>query len=366
MNRGIESFFRECFDGLHPLAGAAGIKLELVKGRGECREDEHRVWCLPRTGSAARTLGAMIRRSSYAVEQLSSLPGIIRRIRRERPDAILYSDGDMARWLYRLRGAIGVPFRLIYSNGAPMKAPFMYCDHVQQVTPFFLQQALDAGESPQRQLLAPYGIRVPAGDVQFDPKQQEQVRRELELPVDRQIVLSVGWISAYHKRMDYLIEEVASMASPRPFLVMLGAMDEKTPPILRLAREKLGQENFAARSVPYEQVARYYLAADVFTLCSLQEGFGRVFLEALMYGLPCAIHDHPVMRWVLANEGSFADLSQPGSLKKTLEEILTHPLASEAMSRRRRSVRERFAWESLAPAYFEMFHKAASQPVAQS
>jgi 1,2-diacylglycerol 3-alpha-glucosyltransferase len=363
MNRGIESFFRECFDGLHPLSKPAEIQLKLIKGRGERAEDEDRVWCLPRTGLAARMLGATVRRNSYVAEQMSSLPGIIRRIRRGRPDVILYSDADMARWLYRLRSRIGVPFRLIYSNGAPMHPPFQYCDHVQQVTPFYLREALDAGEDPERHSLASYGIRVLEGDIRFDPKQREAARRELGLPVDRQIVLSVGWISAFHKRMDYLIDEVASMAGPRPYVVMLGAMDEQTPPILQQAREKLGEGNFVARSVPYGQVARFYDAADVFALCSLQEGFGRVYLEALMHGLPCAVNDHPVMRWVLGKEGSFADLSQAGNLKRLLEEMLKESPTSEAMSRRRKSVRDRFTWDSLAPAYFEMFRKAASQPM---
>jgi 1,2-diacylglycerol 3-alpha-glucosyltransferase len=362
MNRGIETFFRECFDGLHPHAEAAGIKLELIKGGPlPSSVDEHRVWCLPRTGLAARTLGKLTRRNGYVVEQMSFLPGVIRRIRRDKPQIILSSDGDMGRWLHHLRRRIGVPFRFIYSNGAPMMAPFGYCDHVQQVTPFYLQAAIDAGEKPLRHSMVPYGIRVPQGDIQFDPQKRAAARRELQLPVDRQIVLSVGWIAAFHKRMDYLIDEIASLAPPRPYLVMLGAMDEQTPRILRQAREKLGDENFAARSVPYEQVSQYYQAADVFTLCSLREGFGRVYLEALMYGLPCAVHDHPVMRWVLGSEGAFDDFSTSGNLARILKELLAQEPNSAAMSRRRQSVRERFDWNNLAPSYFEMFRKAAGQ-----
>jgi glycosyltransferase involved in cell wall biosynthesis len=202
---------------------------------------------------------------------------------------------------------------------------------------------------------------VPASDIRFDPEDRLRARGELGLPLDRRIVLSVGWISAYHKRMDYLIDEIAGLAAPRPYLVMLGAMDERTPPILRQAKEKLGEENFTARSVPYEQVRRYYDAADVFSLCSLREGFGRVYLEALIHGLPCAVHDHAVMRWVLGSEGSFADFSRAGNLTKLLGELLAREPTSEAMTRRRQSVRERFAWESLAPGYFEMFRKTAGQ-----
>jgi 1,2-diacylglycerol 3-alpha-glucosyltransferase len=362
MNRGIESFFRECFDGLHPASRAAGIQLELIKGKGPPATDEHRVWCLPRTGMLANVLGKVIHRSGYVVEQLSSLPGIVRRIRRGRPHVILYSDSNMAMRLHRFRHRIGVPYRLIYSNGAPLKPPFRGCDHVHQVAPFYLQQALDAGEDPKRHSLVPYGFTVPTGTADFDPNFRRAARRELNLPPERKIVLSVGNIDRHHKRMDYLVDEVASLPAPRPFLLMLGAMDESSESIIAEARQKLGEENCIARSVPYEQVFRHYQAADCFALCSLAEGFGRVYVEACMHGLPCAAHDHPVMRYVLGEEGTFGDFRNGGGLAQLLKSLLSRPLDQDGMTRRRETMRNRFSWQSLAPAYFEMFRAAAAMP----
>ncbi len=362
MNRGIESFFRECFDGLHPLAAAANIDLKLIKGKGPARPDESVAWCLPRTGTAATLLGKIIRRNGYVVEQLSSLPGIIRRIRRGRPEVILYSDANMAMRLYRYRDRIGVPYRLIYSNGAPLRPPFRFCDHVQQIAPFYLQRALDAGEDPNRHTLVPYGFTVPGGTADFDPAFRRAARVELELPPDRQIVISVGNIDRHHKRMDYLINEIGRMPEPRPFLLILGAMDENSRAIIAEGRQILGEGNFVARSVPYEQVFRHYQAADCFALCSLAEGFGRVYVEACMHGLPCAAHDHPVMRYVLAEEGIYGDFRQPGALAELLKQLLARPLDPDEMRRRREAMRRRFSWENLAPAYFEMFRKAAALP----
>jgi len=163
--------------------------------------------------------------------------------------------------------------------------------------------------------------------------------------------------------MDYVIREVSQMPQPRPYLVLLGAMDEQSPPIIQLARELLGDENCAVRSVPYEKVSDYYDAADVFTLASVKEGFGRVYLEALMHGLPCAVDQYPVMKWVLGEEGTFGDLRQAGVLGGLLGQLLSEPPTSEAMTRRREMVRQRFGWEALAPAYFEMFRKVAAGPM---
>jgi len=321
-NRGIESFFRDAFDGLHPLLPGLGIHAELFKGGGaDVPPDEHRVWCLPRTGLGAMILSKVIHRNAYTAEQMSFLPGIIRRIRAGRPDAIFYSDGNMAMRLWKWRGRIGVPFKLIYSNGAPLHPPFTMVDHVQQIVPIYYDEAMAAGESPSKHSLVPYGFSVPPGPPAADAQTKSDARRELGLPLDRPIVISVGWIAKSLKRMDYTVNEIASMSSPRPYLVMLGAMDEETPPILALAREKLGAENFTARSVPLNLVTRYYQAADVFVLASLQEGFGRVYIEALIHGLPVIAHDGPVPRFVLGDQGIFADLNQPGSMSSALAEL---------------------------------------------
>ncbi|MBE9166972.1 glycosyltransferase family 4 protein [Pleurocapsales cyanobacterium LEGE 06147] len=353
INRGIETFARECFDG---LKGTEGLDIELFKGAGEEKYNEHRLWNLPRNGKIAPFLGKFIRRNGYVVEQLSSFLPFVKQIRKGKPDIIFYSDSNLGFQLYRWRKLIGVPYRLVFSNGGPCHPPFSRTDHVQQVAPFYRDLALQAGEPNCKHSLVPYGINVPPGMPLYEPETKLQARQKLGLPLDRPIVLSVGWISSQHKRMDYVVNEVAALPESRPHLVMLGHIDEhNSPPILRLAEQKLGKQGFTARSVPYPQVQNYYQAADIFVLGSLKEGFGRVYLEALIYGLPCIVHEHPVMRYVLKEQGIFTDLSQSGSLSQALAELLQQPRSPDAMSQRREYVRKHFSWERLAPAYFKMF-----------
>lgn len=368
LNRGIESFFREAFDG---LKGAEGIDAMLVKGAGSreqgARSGEQVVWCLARTGWPAQLIGRITGRSAYAVEQWSSFPGVVRAIRKFRPQVIFYSDANLGFLLRRFRRQIGVPFRLLFSNGGPCHPPFDRHDFVHQVAPLYRQEALQAGEPPEKHFLVPYGIHVPIAPIS-DPVAKRALRGRLGLPLDRQVVLSVGWIARQHKRMDFVIEEVARLPEPRPFLQLLGAIDENSQEIIDLGNRLLGPQNFAARSVPYEEVAGYYRAADVFVLASLAEGFGRVYLEALMHGLPTIGHKHPVIGYVLGDAGLLADFSVPGNLMAVLAHTLGDATLStnEAGRRRWESVRSRFDWEVLRPQYVDMFRACAKAPMPAS
>ncbi len=360
LNRGIESFFREIFDGVR---GSEGLEVTLFKGAGLEAESERLLWNIPRTSRLARWMGYCIRRNGYVVEQLSTFPSMVRAIRKYRPEIIFYSDANLAFQLFRWRRQIGVPFRLLFSNGGPCHPPFSRTDYVHQVAPLYLEEAIAAGEDPERHRMVPYGIHVPPGAPHSDLAAVRTLRERLGLPLDRRIVLSVGWIAAQHKRMDYVVNEVAQLPQPRPHLILLGQMDENSQAIVSLAREKLGADNFTARSVSYEQVTDYYRVADVFALASLQEGFGRVYLEALIHGLPVIAHDHPVMRFVLAREGTLMDMSKPGALANELKKALNQASTPGDAARRRESVRQRFSWPVLAPQYRDMFHHCASRTI---
>jgi glycosyltransferase involved in cell wall biosynthesis len=322
------------------------------------------VW-LPRTGKAAEILGKLTGKGAYPIEQMTAVPGTVRWMRKIRPHVVLSSDIAIAKRLGKLRGKVLPDFALMYSNGAPLKGPFGDFDHVQQVVPYYLDEGIADGEPAEKQTVVPYGIRVPEGDPDVSVENKMAARKELSLPLDRPIVISVGWISKSLKRMDYTVSEVARLPEPRPFLVMLGAMDDTTPPILKQADEQLGKENYLAKSVAYQQVARYYAAADVFVLGSLQEGFGRVYLESLIAGLPTLAHRHPVMQYVLDDVGVLGDFSAPGGMAGLIQQALQAGNSPADAARRRNSVRKRFAWESLRLAYKNMFLKAHAQRTAR-
>jgi 1,2-diacylglycerol 3-alpha-glucosyltransferase len=352
--RGNESLFREAFDALKNMPG---IDAMLLKGSGITTKNEFPVWCLPRTGYSARWFGKVIRRNSYVAEQMTSFPFIVREILKFRPQIIFHSDPQLGFLLYSLRKWIGVPYRLIFSNGGPIPPQFVKTDFIHHIAPHYQLEALSDGELPQRHLMVPLGIRIPSSP-KLDESKRCELRARLNMPLDRYIVLSVGWIAREHKRMHYVIEELAQLPKPRPFLQLLGAMDVNSLEIIELATRLLGPENFCAKSVPYEQVGDYYRAADCFVLASLKEGFGRVYLEALMNGLPVIAHNFPVTEYVLGGQGVTGNLNKTGVLADLIKSQTKICNSEEAMKKRWESVRDRFSWPIIAPQYINMFKGA--------
>jgi 1,2-diacylglycerol 3-alpha-glucosyltransferase len=356
VNRGVESFFREAFDGLR---GMPNLRLRLLKGVGPETSEERVMWSLPRFNLFAKTLGALTRRNGYVIEQWSSFPCVVGHIREFRPHVVFYSDANLGFLLYRLRRWIGAPFRLLFSNGGPVHPPFCRTDFVHQVVPVYYSEAMKAGEPAEKHFLVPYGIRMISVPMVQSVKERHALRQRLGLPPGRPIVLSVGWISSLHKRMDYVIEEIAKLPRPRPYLQLLGASDESSREIFALGKEVLGTDSFGAHSVSYEDVFNYYRSADCFVLGSLAEGFGRVYLEALMHGLPVIAHDNQVTRYVLGSAGTLGDLGRCGELARLVASELKKTPEPVVMRKRWAHVRDHFSWPVLAANYAEMFQLCA-------
>ena len=354
--RGFETFAIECHAALrrHPR-----VKATLVRARGTPGDDERRAPTISRDSRPARALGTLARRDGYFAEQMVYALSLLPVLARERPDVILFSDWALGGALGRIRALSRSSYRLLLCNGAPGPPPYDWTiDHVQQLTPAYHQLALDAGEPPARHTLLPLGValepelRMPSGD------ERAALRASLGLPRDAELLLSVAALNIWHKRLDYVIREVAAM-EPRPHLVLLGQREDETPEVLGLAAELLGADGFTARTVAPEEVSGYYRCADVFVLGSLYEASGRVLLEALGHGLPTLCHDSETTRFVTGPHGLRGDLSQPGGLRALVAAARAEPLTEARRVEQHRYAYETFGWDSLLPRYVEMIERCA-------
>jgi len=157
------------------------------------------------------------------------------------------------------------------------------------------------GLSPAAVEVLPYGIDVDRFRSVDHARARADVRRELGLPVDARIVLTVG-TGFRRKGIDLLLELWRRNPPAGAALIVVGN-DQRLEAWRRAARSASGSVCFPG---PRRDIERWYAAADAFVLASIQDAFGMVVLEALASGLPVVTSRMVGAAEVL--EGALADL----------------------------------------------------------
>jgi glycosyltransferase involved in cell wall biosynthesis len=357
--RGFEAFTTEC---ARALSGDARLAISVFAGGPSTEVPARAMANLPRDSRWAEWLGRMVRREPYFVEQASFFLSFLPQLVRGRPDLVYYADLNLGNLCWHWRRLSGARYRLLFYNGGAMSTPFTRMDFVQQLTPMGLEEALARGESAERQVVLPHGVDIPAA---IPTRGIPAHRVALGLPTARRIVLSVGLLDQSIKRMDYLIREIASIAAPRPYLVLLGAESPETRKVRELAMELLGADGVMIRTIERKELSAYYRTADMFALASLREGFGMSYVEALVHGLPVVAHDTPGTRYVLGQFATLRNLAVPGEAARAISESLAVPSGDDDRRARHAYAREHFGWDVLTPRYAELFLRVSSLPIGR-
>lgn len=348
IRRGYESFTEECFAA---LKNSEHFQLYLLKGGGIKEKQTFRVPCIQRNSPLGKMLAKVFRTDAYGIEQFSFWLAMWPLLLWYRPKVIYYSDFKLGTWLWQLRRFLKFRYQLLFSNGAPNGPPFTRMDHVQQLLPLYLDQASQAGTAIERQTLLPYAITIQKEKIQAILQNKMSGREKLGLPLDKKIIISVGALNKYHKRMDYVVREFNKLGSSEFFLVILGQFEAESNEIVKLAEELLTEKNFIIKQVNSWQVLEYLCVSDYFILASLSEGLPRVLPEALSAGLLPIVHDYPVTRQTLGEYGIFLDLKQRGQLKTAINQINQKNISRLLLLS---FAFDNYSWDSIGKQYEQM------------
>ncbi len=223
-------------------------------------------------------------------------------------DVIHCLDRDVARVIHANRHLFRKTPTLLFSNGGAMPAADLPpCDFVQEHTGLNLKHSLKG-----RSFLIPHGVDTE----HFRPGVATDFRTRHGIPAHATLLISVGTICYWHKRMDHVIREVAA-AGDGLHLAIVGQESEDSADIRALGRELLG-ERVHFDSLPHSQLPAAYAAANAFVLGSLFETFGIVYIEAMAMGLPVICTEHPNQRSIV-QAGIFVDMAKPGALAAVLD-----------------------------------------------
>ncbi|MBD2753301.1 glycosyltransferase [Spirosoma validum] len=318
VNRGYESFSRECFE---QLKDCKEFKLILLKAVGENTDNEIRVPCIHRNSKLSILIRRIFGVKEYWLEQGSFLISMLPLIIKYKPALIYYSDTVLGKLLWSVRKASNFNYNLLLSNGAPKSAPFYTDDHVQQLLLVHQQKACKANTPMNKQTLLHYGLNISNNFIELNNTDKNILKDKFLLPIGKKIIISVGAVNSHHKRMDYIVTEFSKLNPDEYFLVILGNIDKNSQSIIALANSILQPESFSIKNVEPNEVSNYLKISNYFILASLTEGSPRVLVEALQFGLTPIVHDYCIAREVLTNYGVFADLNNEGILQDLINSV---------------------------------------------
>jgi len=319
VNRGLEVFTRELYE---TLSRTAGLSVTLLQGGGAAVAGARRVPA-PRRDAPAYDLPFLrrLKKYGYRIEcVVFGLSLIVEQCMRPY-DIVHFSEAVPANMLYRLRRMMRGRFKLLFSNGGPVSPEhFRRYDHVQVLTPAQKEEAIAWGYPEERLHLLPYGVDCDKFSPDVFAGEKKRLRRDRMLPEDRTVILSVGSRQSRLKRMDHLIREFARLDPGKFFLWMVGAEDAESAEIDALAGALLDPGSYRSDSFAYNEMPSVYASADHFVLCSLREGFGRAYLEAMASGLPVIGHRNRDTEWILGKDNrGLVSMDGAGWLKEVIE-----------------------------------------------
>jgi len=192
----------------------------------------------------------------------------------------------------------------------------------------------------------------------LDEAERASVRRELGLPVDAPLVVSVSRLVP-RKGMDTLIRSAARLGRTEPDLVVAIAGSGRDRRRLEGLVASTGAPVRLLGRVPEELLPGLYGAGDVFAmLCRSrwggleQEGFGIVFLEAAAAGVPQVAGESGGAAEAVAHERTGLVMGRPDAVERvvrTLSDLLGDEKRRAEMGREaRRRAEAEFSYDVLA------------------
>ena len=192
----------------------------------------------------------------------------------------------------------------------------------------------------------------------LDEAERASVRRELGLPVDAPLVVSVSRLVP-RKGMDTLIRSAARLGRTEPDLVVAIAGSGRDRRRLEGLVASTGAPVRLLGRVPEELLPGLYGAGDVFAmLCRSrwggleQEGFGIVFLEAAAAGVPQVAGESGGAAEAVAHERTGLVMGRPDAVEqvaRTLSDLLGDGERRTEMGREaRRRAEVEFSYDVLA------------------
>ncbi len=229
------------------------------------------------------------------------------------------------------------------------------------------QAALRLGADPGKVHLVAWG----ADPGRFHPAVPPTDRRRFGLTADDTVLVCLGRIVP-KKGFDVLLRALPAILRAAPAThVLIGGDGPQREELGRLAAELgVAEHVHFAGQIPWDQVAAFLAAGDIFLLPSVRDAAGNldglptVLLEAMALGKPVVASRIAGVPLVIEDgvNGLLCPAGDADALAAAVAGLLADPPRREALGRAgRRSVEERFNWREVARRFVALFGDAAAK-----
>ena len=184
------------------------------------------------------------------------------------------------------------------------------------------ETAIKLGVEPAKIIVIPNGVDTD----NFNIKDKMACRKYLGLPEDKKILVTVGHLG-HRKGHHEVIRALADLPEDICLVLVGGPAQGGTHKTIMVEAKKSGVEKrvILAGPQPYDQVARYFSAADASVLASYREGCPNAVLESLASGTPVIATDVGAVRDILPVPGAgyIVPRKQVAPLKAGIEKTLS-------------------------------------------
>ena len=191
----------------------------------------------------------------------------------------------------------------------------------------------------------------------FSEYDESEIKKELGIKENEKVILMVARIEKEknHKIAISAMSKLVQIMNDKVHLVFVGSGEEMYINDLKSYTQSLKIEKYIHFTGNSNDVGRYYMVADIFTLTSNSETFSIAALEAMSFGIPCTLTNVGGANEMIDKNinGSIMNSNDSESIAKTWENVLTKVYIREEI---RNNIKTNFSIDKMLTKYNEILN----------
>ena len=191
----------------------------------------------------------------------------------------------------------------------------------------------------------------------FSEYDESEIKKELGIKENEKVILMVARIEKEknHKIAISAMSKLVQVMNGKVHLVFVGSGEEMYINDLKSYTQSLKIEKNIHFTGNSNDVGRYYMVADIFTLTSNSETFSIAALEAMSFGIPCTLTNVGGASEMIDKNinGSIMNSNDSESIAKTWENVLTKVYIREEI---RNNIKTNFSIDKMLTKYNEILN----------